>query len=626
MTPEVLAQSATSEIMVASEKRQDIVVIAARVPLYPEQTGAAISAVPLINQLQTNIASDLLRLTPGLSVGRTGPVGSLTQVRIRGAEANHTLVFIDGVEANDPAAGEFDFSGLSAAGAARIDILRGPQSALWGTEALGGVISLTTRIPDGGYARAEAGTRSSYLGAAGFGVQSATGKLGAHVAYDSTEGVSVARQGREKDGARQFNAVVVGELSPGEAGELGFSARLQTSTVAFDDYIGGLVTPLVDANLSAKAQRVYLRGYGRVRILDDKWSHEISARYVDTRNRNFRDDMNDSTTFGQRLILGYQTGLNFDADALTHQLVGAVEYRTEHFRNQTPNASLFFDPNQQKSRRQTSFIGDYTLTVPERGTFAASVRRDQNSGFADATTWRSNARVTLAPDIAARASYGTAITNPGFYEQFGFAPGSFKGNPLLKPEKGSGWDIGVDAAGGMGKLSVTYFNMRLTEEIISTFDPSTFLSGVANGLGTSKRSGIEIGGTATLGTVQFFVTYTYTRSSQPKFSASPVQVKELRRPEHAGSLATTWTQGALTLTGALAYQGRNRDIAFDSFFNSVPVSLKDYVLATAAASYKLSDRIALYGRVENAFDTRAEDVFGYAQAGISARAGVKATW
>jgi vitamin B12 transporter len=631
MTAPVVGQTAPAagqggEIIIADTLRSDIIVIASRAPLYPEQTGATLSTVPLISQLQTNVASDLLRLTPGLSVGRTGPVGSLTQVRMRGAEANHTLVFIDGVEANDPAAGEFDFSGLSTAGAQRIDVLRGPQSALWGTEALGGVISLTTQIPYGAYARAEAGTRSSTLGAAGYGVQSATGKLGAHVAYDRTAGVSVAQGGTEKDGASQFNAVVLGELSPGEAGELGFSARLQTSRVAFDDYVGGLVTPLVDANFSTKAQRIYLRGYGRVQLFDNLWSHELSARYVDTRNRNFTSGVNDSSTFGRRLILGYQTGLTFDTDALRHKLIGAVEFRNEHFRNVTPDASPFFDPNQRQSRRQTSFIGDYTLKVAERGTLAASIRRDQNSGFADATTWRTNARVTLTPDIAARASYGTAITNPGFYEQFGFAPASFKGNPLVTPEKGSGWDVGLDGAFPNGKLSVTYFNMRLKDEIISTFDSNTFLSGVANGLGTSKRSGVEVEGQMTLGDVQVFASYTYTKSSQPKLSGSSIQAKELRRPAHVGSLAANWMLDKLTLTGALAYQGQNRDVAFDANFNSVPVVLKKYVLATAAASYDVSDRVKIYARVENAFDTRTQDVFGYTQAGLSARAGVTANW
>jgi vitamin B12 transporter len=616
MTPEALADPI----------RQDIIVTASRVPVYPEQTGSAISVVPLAARLQTNIASDLLRLTPGLSVGRTGPVGSLTQVRIRGAEANHTLVFVDGVEANDPAAGEFDFSGLSTVGAQRIEILRGPQSALWGTGALGGVVSVTTQIPVGGYARAEAGTRSSYLGAAGFGVQSATGKFGAHVAYDRTAGVSVAQGGTEKDGASQLNAVVLGELSPGEVGELGFSARLQTGKVAFDDFVGGLVAPLADADLETRARRIYLRGYGRVQLFDDMWSHEISAQLVDTRNRSFTNTVADSTTFGTRAVLGYQTGVFVENGTLKHKLIGAVEFRDERFRNVTPNASPFFDPNQRQSRRQTSFIGDYALDVTDRGHVSASLRHDQNTGFADATTWRGNTRVKITPDISVRGSYGTAITNPGFYEQFGFAPASFIGNPLVKPEKGSGWDIGLDGATENARLSVTYFDMRLKNEIIGTFDFNTFLSSVGNGVGTSKRSGIEVEGQAKLANIDVFATYTYTKSSQPQFSGSTVRVTELRRPKHVGSLAASWSHDALTLTGALAYQGKNRDVAFDASFNSVPVSLKGYVLATAAASCMISDRIDVYGRVENAFDTRTQDVFGYTQAGISVRAGVKVTW
>lgn len=130
-----------------------IVVTAAREPVRSDLSGTTITVLDreTIEAVGLPQVSDLLRLSPGVSVSQSGPLGSQTQVRLRGAESNHTLVFIDGIEVNDPAAsGDFRFETLLSDGIERVEILRGPQSALWGSEAIGGVVSVTTREPGTG--------------------------------------------------------------------------------------------------------------------------------------------------------------------------------------------------------------------------------------------------------------------------------------------------------------------------------------------------------------------------------------------------------------------------------------------------------------------------------------------
>lgn len=615
------AASANQDIVIA-DRRIDTIEIVGRTGTSADQVGSAYSRVPLLADLPTTASSDLLKLTPGLSVSRQGPVGSLTQVRVRGSEANQTLVFVDGVEANDPAVGEYDFSGLTALGQSRIEILRGPQSALWGTEAIGGVVNLVTRIPDGAFAQGEGGSQASFSAGGGYGLSGPAGDIGALIHYQRTGGVSVARNGVEKDGFQGLTVLIKATTDISADITLSGSARYQSNRVAFDDFVGGTIAPLADANLVTRSDRLYLHAAAQWRLADIALTNRITARYVDTRNRNDRDTITDSTTYGSRFIVGYQGSYDFSIGSIHSTLTAAAEYRRETFRNNTPQVSPFFDPNQTQHRRQTSVIAEYK-GQSDQTSVSASLRHDDNSGFRSANTWRLTARQQLGL-LALRGSYGTAITNPTFYEQFGFAPKTFIGNARIKPERGAGWDIGLEYGDW---LKLTYFNTRLTDEIITVFTPS-FQSTVENAATRSKRQGVEIEGHYAIGGIDLFATYTWTRSTQPDVVNPAVQVKELRRPAHTASIAANWTGLADTLTvaGALSYQGSNTDTAFDAFFNAVPVTLPAYIQATASVSYRIAPQATLFARVENIFNSRAEDVFGYAQPGIAAFVGVKVTF
>src|SRR5690606_25762656 len=215
----------------------------------------------------------MLRQVPGVSVNRSSFFGSVTQVRIRGAEANQTKVLIDGIEANDPAIGsEFDFAHLMAYDIGSIEVLRGPQSALWGSDALSGVIGIQTRratqpfeaevVGEGGSFNTGAG--SLRLGSAGENYD-----VAAAASYLTTDGVNIANDGDEQDGYDNLTLSLVGSVQPSDLLEIGWAGRYVTGTNEFDDS-----DPTRDNTDNVTDMRTVLgRVYGKLALFDGAWEH-----------------------------------------------------------------------------------------------------------------------------------------------------------------------------------------------------------------------------------------------------------------------------------------------------------------------------------------------------------------
>ena len=601
-----------------------IVVTAAREPVSAELSGTAISVIDraTIEALNLPQASDLLRLSPGVSVSQAGPTGSQTQVRLRGAESNHTLVFVDGIEMNDPAAsGDFRFEALLADGIDHIEVLRGPQSALWGPEAIGGVVSVTTRKPGTGtalFGQAEAGSFGTYRGGLGASAGTDAGGIVAQASYARTRGIDAFGAGGERDGYENLTLSGKGVLRPSSQTELGLVARYTDSTTEFDGY--DPATFLRGDTLDETTIRGFaLRGYGETKLLDDRWSHRLEAQYLDTDNINRTGETFLNRDDAQRVKALYQSSF----ETGPHRLTAAVEHETQRFR---ANDRVYFGgTNQKQSRRQNSLIGEYRFTLDDRFAASASVRHDDNSKFKDATTWRATAAAALPQGFRAHASYGEGVTDPTFTEQFGFFPGSFEGNPDLKPEHSRGFDVGIGWANGRLAADVTYFRANLEDEIITTFDSTTFLSGVANATGESRRQGIEASLDArATAWLHLSAAYTYLDAEEGQV-AGTARSREVRRPRHSGSLTAIVDLDRLTLAGSVAYVGKRRDVDFDSF-PARDVTLGDYALVTLSGRYRLTDALDLTARIENAGDARYQDVFGYATPGVAAYTGLRVRW
>lgn len=603
-----------------------IIVTAGREAVPAPLAGVSASVIDAaqIETLALPQATDFLRLTPSAAVAVSGGPGQQTQVRLRGAEANHTLVFIDGIEANDPASSsEFLFQTLPAAGIERIEVLRGPQSALWGSAAIGGVVSVTTLVPTLGYdfgGNAEGGSFGTFrLGGAGsFGTPTVGASLIA--AYQSTNGIDVSgTDGGDKDGFR--NLVLSGKVisQPAPWLDIGGVVRWSDSSTRYDGYDFVTSRP-ADEPLSTDNTALALRGYAEARLLDDSLSTRVEVTWFDSANINRNAGAYVNRTDGDRLRIAGQASYRFETGALAHRLTGAIEWSDEQFESRAADPADL--ASQSAARDQLSGIGEYRLELAERAALSVSVRHDDNSGFADATTVRAAAAAALGQGFTLHASYGEGVTNPTFTEQFGFFPDFFVGNPDLKPERARGFDVGLGWAKGKTALDVTWHQTRLEDEIVSTFDFDTFLSGVANASAPSRRKGLEVSGEVKpLPWLTLAASYAYLDATAPELPDG-LSPREVRRPRHSGSISATADNGPFGFGFSLALVGDRDDLDFATF-PATTATLGSYGLASISGRYEILPGVDLTARLENAFNADYEDVLGYRTPGIGGYVGVR---
>lgn len=589
------------------------------VPLALSGTALTVIDRDTIEALSLPLVKDYLTLSPSVSVTQSGPLGAQTQVRIRGAEANHTLTFIDGIDVTDPASsGEFRYETLLADGVERIEILRGPQSALWGSQAIGGVINILTRSDEGLFGEVQGGSLGTLRGGVGGGATlGAATTISGQASYLRSSGYDIADVGGDRDGHDNFTIHAKLASKPTENTTFSFVGRYVTSESEFDDFDYGLGVP-ADAPLSTRSRQLALRAQGGITVLDDRWSHLVSALYTDTANINRDDGQFQNQSDGGRYTLRYQTSLGFETGDAIHRLTAALEHDRERFESidADPNALS----NQSRSRSQTSVVGEYRLDFADWLGGGIAVRHDWNNRFADATTVRATAAVRPGGGFALHGSYGTGVADPTFFDLFGFFPGFFVGNPDLTPERSTSWDVGAGWANDMVALDVTWYSATLDEEIVSTFDSVTFLSGVANATGRSLRKGLEVSASATPAKgVMLRATYAYLDATEQQVSAG-LRLREVRRPRHSGSVTASYAGDVFDIAASAAITGARDDTDFALF---MPVRLDSYALVTLAGAWHASPQVDVTARIENAFDATYQDVFAYRTPGITAHAGVR---
>jgi vitamin B12 transporter len=624
----LMASSAMAQSTVPKDALDSIIVTSTFKPAKLSQLGTAASVIEsaTIAALANPSVTDFLRLTPSLNVSTAGPIGTQAQVRIRGSEANHTQVFVDGIEANDPAAsGEYGFSESLSSGISRIEILRGSQSAMYGSEAIGGVISIFTRSPfDKGsrlFADVSGGSFGTVQGNGGTAWNDGTLGLLVSAGIHRTDGINISPAGSEKDGSQTITLMGKAEAKISETARAGFSARYVAQRSDYDDtqFYDPATPYVVDTkNLTQKSKRFYARGY--FEFGSERWQNTAYANIISTRNGNRTGAAsNDTDVDGGRITIGARSSFSYDTGSVTHSLTAALENERESYHDRS--AAYGGGSRQNVSRTQTSLIGQYRLSVADRYFADASVRQDWNSGFADATTWRLAGSAVLGAGFRVHASGGRGITNPTFTEQFGFFPGSFKGNPLLLPEKSIGFDAGVEWRSAWLRIDATWFTARLKNEINTAFDFATFIASPINESGVSKRDGVEVSLDARQGAFTVMSFYSYLKASEQR-TATAVRSDEIRRPKHQGAITLLWDGGDVSAAASFSYTGARLDDDFRSF-PAVRLTLSAYTLATISGQYKLSQSLTAYARLENAFDSRYTDVFGYRTAGIGAYAGLK---
>lgn len=609
--------SAAAPVAVPEET---IVVTASREPV--EAGEAPVSATVVegetLRSLALPLAVDVLRLTPGVSVAQSGPRGSQTQLRIRGAEANHTLLFVDGIRFNDPAAGnEARFELLTADALTRIELVRGPQSALWGSEALGGVVAVDTADPlraRGVSALGEYGGLDSGRLAGTGSVQSGAFGLSGSAGWLRSDGIDSLGGGGERDGFSNRHASLKAAYEVRDGVRIGAVGHWVEGTTEFDGY--DPATFQRSDTLDETRNRLgAVRGWAEASV--SGWELSGGVSYLASSNRNRVGAAPLNRTAGERLTVSGQVSRAFGG----HRFTAAAEHQAEDFRAR--DQVYFGGTDQDRARSLTALVGEWHADWAPIFSTDVAVRHDSFSAFADATTFRAAALLRPAAGWRVHAAYGEGIVQPTFYDLYGFFPGSFVGNPALKPESSRGWEAGVRWEGGSFGAGATLFSNRLRNEIVETpFDPVTFTSSVANAPAKSRRRGVELDASwRPSSAVLIAANYTFL-DAEERQAAGAAPVREGRRPKHSGNLLATGRHGRFSWGASAAWVGERQDTNFD-VFPSQRVTLDDYLLASLRVGFEVVKGVEAFARAENAFDADYQDAVNYATAGRTVHAGLR---
>jgi vitamin B12 transporter len=611
---------------------EDIVVTAGLQPISITDVASSITVISReeIEQKQVLYLSELLRDVPGFAVSQAGGAGSQTQVRVRGAEANHLLVLIDGVRANDPSANdEFQYQFALTSNIERIEIIRGPQSATWGSDAVAGVINIIRKKTVDSHflsGNVEAGSFDTFSGGMEGGYSGDALDINAAVSFLDTGGTNISRNGGEKDGAENITGNMSLQYDASDAIRLRLSANLLDASSEYDD-IDYFVTGLpVDADRLTETQQSFLSGTLNYEPPQSHWSANLSVNWMDSDNDNFSDGNWTSATAAETLEFRIRGGVSL-GDKHNHRVGFALEREEVDF-SQRGQASLYGDPNQDQSYQASGYALEYVGKPMAGFTWTASARLDDYSDFDDARTWQLAASYQISAAHRLRGSVGTGSKTPTFTERYGFFEDLFLGNPDLKPESSRGWEIGLESnwSDNRHQLQLAYFDQNLQDEIDGfVFDPDTFLFTARNKDTDSKRRGIETIFDTRLGkALTLAASYTYTDATEKNGAGQSVE--EVRRPKHMGGITANYRfadeKGNLNLN--LQYNGSQQDIFFSpQTYTSEFIKLDAYTLLNLAASWKLTQSLELTGRVSNLLDEDYEEVLGFARPGRGVYAGLR---
>ena len=625
--------AATSDTVGAAEP-DTVVVTANRAPTDADRVAASVTVLDkaAIDRAGDLAVSDLLVRTPGVTLSRNGGYGTATSLRIRGAETDQTVVVIDGVKLNDPSAvgGGYNFANLLTGDASRIEVLRGPQSILWGSQAIGGVVNVVTPLPTErleGSMDVEAGSRNTVSGRAAAG--GLTGPLAWRIAAQTftTDGISAITPelgGRERDGYsnRSLAGRALLTLAPGVSVE--GRAYYSDGRVEFDAFDGdsrefGLTREFV--------------GYAGLNLdlADGRFRNRFAYGYTDTDRENYDPDRARSLTFdaaGRNERLEYQGSL---AVATGIDAVFGAENEKSRFRTLSPPAALSAPvPAAARARAEiTSAYGQLNATILRGLTLTGGVRHDDHNRYGGKTLFAGGGVYTAPWGTVVRASYSEGFKAPSLYQLF-----SEFGNEALDPERASGWEAGAEQRFLDDRLSLgaTYFERRSRDLIVfaSCFGPTTDPRCLVPGSATERRfgyydniarafaNGVEATGRLALGPVTIDGSYSWTASEDRSAGSATFGDQLPRRPRHAWNASAAYALPAGASVGAaVRWSGETVDNSFDG------TRLDDYMLVDLRAELPLSDEVRLFVRAENLFDEEYRTAAGFGTLGRSLYAGLR---
>jgi vitamin B12 transporter len=594
----------------AQEAEDDIVVTASGFEQPRSETGQAITVIgrDRLETLQATSISDALRILPSVAVATRGPVGSQTSVFIRGGNSSQTLVLIDGVRINDLSApnGAFDFGALLTGNIGRVEVLRGPNSIIWGSQAIGGVVNVQSIAPTEGFAVnaiAEYGYADSAKASVNLSGTSGIFEGSVGGAYYRTDGISALSGGTEKDGYE--NAAANGRLKVNLSDAFSFDFRgyYNRGVIEYDSPFGAGADALP---VSRNRQFVGYVG-ANLDLLDGRWHNRVAYTRTDISRLGTDPVVFSFNNFDVKgTVDRAEYHGSFDVSDLATLVFGAEHERTF--------ASTSFEgaPADVARNKVTSGFAQLILRPVTGLTLTGGVRHDDYSDYGGQTTLGGNIAYTPnGGQTVLRATYGEGFRAPTLSE--GQPP---YGNPNLKPETARNFDLGVEHAflDDKARVFATYFNRRSTDLIAFSF--MTFQS---ENIDQVKTEGVEAG-FALNPTDRLDIRASYSLVNAINRSAGANFGNRLAlRPQNSANVTVDWeTPLGVSLGGTVLMVG-------DSFDNaSNTVRLDGYVLAGVRASYPITEALEVYGRVDNLFDADYVVVRGYNTYGRNAAVGVRA--
>ncbi len=595
-----------------------VVISGGLTPIASDAYGRAYTVVTAeeMDQRGLRTVQDALRAVPGVAVNSVG--ASNTQVRIRGAEGNHTLILIDGVPAtggND----EYILTGLETANIDRIEVLRGPQSVYYGSNASAGVVNIITRkaAPGTHYGGAvEVG--NGYALSGWFTQRTERGGLSFTASKRDDHGYNQALTGDEKDGIDRATLGLTGDWQASENVKLGFTLRRAQEKYEYDspNYTATNYRELLIDDATQTSERDEFTGslWGEYGTHEGRILHRLE--YQDT---VFKQKHNDGPyNRGETRALKYRLSASLDGQPLSEarHLLNIMLERVEDENDTAPN----YD------RANNSVALEYRGFYDSGLDVQAGIRRDNFDSFDDFTSWNLGLSWQI-PDMPYRlhASAGRGLVKPSYYELF--ADDSYTlGNPDLKPEHNSGYDIGIEAEilDGRGTVDLTYFNEEMEDEITYVFGAAADGSGRSsyiNQKGKNPREGIEISGQLqATDQLRLGLNYTYLDAKNADGSV------EIRRPRHELGLRATYEiqDGRGYVTADLRHVAGNYDT--QNWGSYLTGEIPSYTVVNLAGGYDVNENLRATARVVNLFDKNYMDTWGYATQGRTAYVGLEAKW
>ena len=611
-------------------KLNDVVVTATKTPTHIIEIANSISVIDSaqISNSNANNVFDVLKNETGISFTRQGGNGTLSNLYIRGGNSSHTLVLIDGVEMNltsDPS-GVYDFSALPIDNIERIEVLRGPQSTLYGSDAMAGVINIITKKGKGTpkfSLLTEAGTYNTYK--ASVGVNGSTNKFSYSVDASRTgsDGFSAASEkygNTEKDGYtfNNFSALLGSNLS--DDAEINLSTRFTKSKSDYDQFGGPYGD---DPTYVFNQEEFSIRGEGKIKLLDGRWDQKIGLSFIRNIRKYSYDTSAASIYYSRSLYDGRKYKIDWQSDFKLDDinlLTAGIEFEKEESSSEYYSFNYILLPDYasvipMKSANTFGVFLQDQININKSFFAAIGMRLDNHNMFGSNFTYRfSPAYMLWQTGTKFKGSVATGFKAPSLY--YLYDPSY--GNENLSPEKNFGWELGIEQFFFKQNISfgATYFYNKYTD--MFGFDNLTFKTININ-KAVTKGGEFFLKITPTTD-IEIKLNYTLTDARDMSSNSSDYNKKLLRRPENKLGFFTSYsfTQKA-NINSEIIWVGPREDMNYSTYER---IELKSYVLINLAANYSPFNFLRFNIRIENLLDEEYEEIYGYATPGLSFYGGI----